>query len=359
MHHDPKPELSIIVPVLNEAAELPALFETLAAQQGIRFELILCDGGSSDGTLLAAAKLAASRAFTLHSTVSPPGRGCQMNVGAARATSALLLFLHADSRFTVCTALQSACSAYETWVREAASPTIAARFALHFRRSNASPSLAYFFYEAKSRLNRTECIRGDQGFMLSRAFFHQLGGFAAALPFYEDVMMAAQVARHGSWRLLPVQISTSARRFEAEGLAPRQVVNAIIVNAAVVGWAEFFTALSGLYRCHAETGRLLLFPLLEGIRTLIAGHDHTWRRTFWRATGGHVAANAWQLFFWLDVRRAYRAGREPGEATHQCLGFFERRLARLFHGTSAAFAAAALVWLWFRLLHLRCGRSEP
>src|SRR5450631_2618475 len=44
------PELSIIVPVLNEAEELPALFATLADQHGISFELIICDGGSSDGT---------------------------------------------------------------------------------------------------------------------------------------------------------------------------------------------------------------------------------------------------------------------------------------------------------------------
>ncbi len=45
------PEISIIVPVFNEAACLPDLFASLEAQRRIRFELILCDGGSTDKTI--------------------------------------------------------------------------------------------------------------------------------------------------------------------------------------------------------------------------------------------------------------------------------------------------------------------
>ena len=44
------PDISLIVPLLNEAAELPGLFASLSAQEGVRFEVILCDGGSSDGS---------------------------------------------------------------------------------------------------------------------------------------------------------------------------------------------------------------------------------------------------------------------------------------------------------------------
>jgi rSAM/selenodomain-associated transferase 2 len=357
MHHDQTPELSIIVPVLNEAAELPALFETLSSQQGIEFELILCDGGSGDGTPGLAAELSPTFPFPLRITITPAGRGHQMNAGAAVAAGKLLLFLHADSRFPDRKAVHRAVSAF-MGRSEYSSAQAGARFALRFRRSGNSPSLAYFFYEAKARLNRTDCIRGDQGFLLSREFFHQVGGFETSLPFYEDVKLVFSMEQQGAWMLLPAEITTSARRFEAEGLARRQVVNAIIVNADVVGWTELFSALPGLYRCHAETGRLLLFPLLEGIRSLIAGHDRTWRRTFWRETGRHVASNTWQLFFWLDVARAFRAGQGPGEVEPRLLGIFERRLAWLFRSTPAAFVTAAVVWLWYRLLHFRCGRSE-
>lgn len=356
MQHDNPLELSVIVPVLNEAAELPALFETLSAQQSVRFELILCDGGSGDGTPELAANLAPKLPFPLRGTITPRGRGRQMNAGAALAAGEWLLFLHADSRFPDRTALYRATSTFREQLTR--SPRqVAGRFALRFRRSDTSPSLAYFFYEAKARLNRADCIRGDQGFLISGKFFHQSGGFDTSLPFYEDVRLVSSAEKKGAWVLLPAEITTSARRFEAEGLCRRQVVNAIIVNAAVTGWAEFFTALPGLYRCHDETGRLRLFPLLEGIRSLIAGHDRAWRRTFWRETGRHVASNTWQLFFWLDVRRDFRAGQGPGEVKPRWLGIFERRLAWLFRSLPAAVVTAGVVRVWFRLARFRCGRS--
>ncbi|HEX9080222.1 MAG TPA: TIGR04283 family arsenosugar biosynthesis glycosyltransferase [Desulfuromonadaceae bacterium] len=356
MQRDQTPELSIIVPVLDESAELAALFENLSCQRGVCFELILCDGGSRDATPSLAAELAATCPFILKSTLSQRGRGRQMNAGAALAAGELLLFLHADSRFPEAFALSRAVAAFRNGQGGSSSHArAAARFSLTFRRSDDGASLAYCYYEAKARLNRSDCIRGDQGFLLSREFFRRLGGFDTSLPFFEDVTLGLSIARQGTWMLLPAEITTSARRFEAEGLCQRQVVNAIIVNAAVTGWTEFFSVLPGLYRCHAETGRLLLFPLMTGIRTLLGDHDRTWRRTFWRATGRHVAANAWQLFFWLDVRRTFRAGGGPAAVEPRCLDFYRRRLAWLFQGAPAALAAAALVRFWFGWLCLRGG----
>lgn len=358
MQRDQFPELSIIVPVLDEAAELPQLFETLSAQEGVGFELILCDGGSSDGTRQVATELAAGALFTVRSILTSKGRGRQMNAGAAIATGGLLLFLHADSRFPGRDSLCRGVTAFRSRLAESVSQAVAGRFALRFRRSEASPSLPYLFYEAKARLDRADCIRGDQGFMLSRGFFENLGGFETALPFYEDVRLAALVARHGAWRLLPAEISTSARRFETEGLYERQVVNAIIVNNFLVGWPEFFDSLPGLYRCHAGSGRLRLYPLLEGIRLLLAGQSPRRRREFWRATGRHVAANAWQIFFWLDVRRCFGAGKGPAEVSPRMLGLFERRLAWLFDTPPAACLADVVVRLWFRLLRLKHAGTE-
>ena len=360
MQRDQTPELSIIVPVLNESAELTALFENLSRQQGIRFELILCDGGSRDATLSLAAELAANCPFVLKSTLTQPGRGCQMNAGATMAAGELLLFLHADSRFPEAFALGRAVSAFrnQTETGGSAAQAEAARFALSFRRSDDSPSLAYCYYEAKARLNRSDCIRGDQGFLLSRGFFRQMGGFDTSLPFYEDVRLGLSIERQSSWMLLPAEITTSARRFEAEGLCQRQVVNAIIVNAAVIRWTEFFSALPELYRCHAETGRLDIFPLMTGIRTLLGAHDRTWRRTFWRATGRHVAENAWQILFWLDVRRTFRAGKGSAEVAPRCLDFYQRHLAWLFHSVPAAMTAGVLVRLWFRWLCFRGGKVQ-
>ena len=351
-------DLSIIVPILNEAEELPGLLETLLAQQEIRFELILCDGGSSDETLNLAQQMAEGCRADVRCIHAPRGRGRQMNAGASLARSEILLFLHADSRFSDPSALGSAVAAFRERYRKIGS-LVAARFALRFRRQKSAPSLAYFFYEAKARLDRADCIRGDQGFMLARHFFDELGGFNESLPFLEDVRLALKIGGQTEWMLLPAEISTSARRFESEGLCERQVANAIIVNALVCDWNEFFSTLPWLYRCSNESGRLLLFPLLDGIRTLLSAHDHAWRRNFWRATGKHVAANIWQLFFWLDVRRDFRAGQQQVSSPPRWYKLFSRYLEPLTRSPVAAAITAAAVRLWYRLLLIKSRHMMP
>jgi len=80
--------ISVVMPVLNEAATLAALL----AQPG-DWELIVADGGSSDGTPAVVPLDARVRLLR-----TPRGRGAQMNAGAAVARGDTLLFLHADTR---------------------------------------------------------------------------------------------------------------------------------------------------------------------------------------------------------------------------------------------------------------------
>jgi len=350
------PDISLIVPLLNEASELPGLFATLSAQQGVTLEVILCDGGSRDGSPQLCRQLGAAAAFSVHTINTPRGRGLQMNAGAGIAQSDLLLFLHVDSRFSGTDALRSAVSAYRKKSQETADH-VAARFRLRFRRQEAQPSLAYSFYESKARLNRADCIRGDQGFLLHRSLFNILGGFDTTLPFLEDVRLASAVAERARWLLLPVEISTSARRFETEGMYERQVVNAIITNAVAAGWTEFFSALPGLYHCNSLSGRLQLFPLLDGIRTLLAAKPAAWRRSFWRATGRHVAGNIWQLFFWLDVRSSFISGSRPDDLPTPRLQWFQRNLEGCTRGWLAETITAAAVWAWLRVMLIRHRRT--
>jgi len=346
------PDISLIVPILNEAAELPELFANLAAQEGVRLEVILCDGGSSDGSQQLCREWGAQAPFSVLSIGTPRGRGLQMNAAAGMARSELLLFLHADSRFKRVDALQSALSAFRKMSAVAVTP-VAARFRLRFRRQDSRPSLAYYFYESKARLNRADCIRGDQGFLLPRTLFDSLGGFDTELPFLEDVYLAAAAAEKAQWRLLPAEISTSARRFEREGLYERQVVNAIITNAIAAEWREFFSALPGLYRCNSVNGRLRLFPLLDGIRDLLAAEPAAWRRSFWRSTGRHVAGNIWQLFFWLDVRASFSKGEGPDDVITHKLHWFQHNLECFTRGRLAETITAAAVRVWFRVMLIK------
>ena len=82
----------MIVPVLNEARIVPAALAELLRQQG-SFEVIVVDGGSADGTADAARGVAGVRCIAC-----APGRGTQMNAGAAAARGDVLLFLHIDTR---------------------------------------------------------------------------------------------------------------------------------------------------------------------------------------------------------------------------------------------------------------------
>lgn len=341
------PDITIIVPILNDVGELPGLITSLVEQDGIALELIFCDGGSHDGSQKIVSQLGTGCRFPVRLIQAACGRGSQMNAGAASAGADLLLFLHADSRFEEHDAISTAIAFYRRQTMTG-SRLFAARFGLHFRRSSTTPSLPYFFYEAKSHLSRHDCIRGDQGFLLNRDTFAQLGGFDESLPFLEDIRLAATIARHSEWHLLPATISSSARRFETEGLKERQILNAIIVNNALAGWSGFFTSLPGLYRTHAASGRLQLFPILDGIRTLLEQSSTGWRRSFWQTTGRHVAGNAWQLFYWLDVRTAFANGKSPGEVQPRCLNFYLQRLEPFFKTRCATFMAQSAVRLWLR-----------
>ncbi len=82
--------ISVIIPVLDEAENLPRVFAALDAEQ-TPHEVIVVDGGSRDGTAEVARRLGA----TVLS--SPPGRGNQICRGVSEASGDVLFFLHADS----------------------------------------------------------------------------------------------------------------------------------------------------------------------------------------------------------------------------------------------------------------------
>ena len=83
-------KVSVIIPALNEADQLAATLQAVGASRP--HEIILVDGGSTDGT-----RSLAQSAGAVVIQAKPPGRARQMNAGAARATGGVLLFLHADT----------------------------------------------------------------------------------------------------------------------------------------------------------------------------------------------------------------------------------------------------------------------
>jgi hypothetical protein len=347
MQHPDIPELSIVVPVLNEVDAVRPLLQMLAVQEGVSMELFLCDGGSCDGTIAAAA--VAAEQYHLQLTIMPcnAGRGRQMNAGAGSARAKTLLFLHVDSLFRDPRALRGGLDRLDAAITARGDDRVAGRFGLRFNRTTTGGERGYHFYECKARLDRPGCIHGDQGFLLRRSLFEALGSFPESPSMLAETRFAGTVQHKASWLLLPAEIHTSARRFEDEGLAVRQTLNAVIMSLAATGHDRMLAELPGLYRSRGEGSETGLHPVLQAISAWIAAMPPVERTAFWRATGSYVRDNAWQLAFALDTRRRFRRGLPP-EAEPAVLAFYDRWLDRLTDHAVGRQAAAWLTRLWFR-----------
>ncbi|MDH3454828.1 MAG: TIGR04283 family arsenosugar biosynthesis glycosyltransferase [Desulfuromonadales bacterium] len=342
----PTPELSIIIPTLNEARSLPLLLGDLVRQQGVVFEVIVSDGCSSDATCQLANELFDSGQLLGACHVGPSGRGRQLNAGASLASSAWLLFLHADSRLGNTHQLQEALEFMRVHQQREASDLSAGRFALRFDPPDEE-GFGLFFYETKARLGRPGCIHGDQGLLLTKAFFQRVGPYREDLPVMEDTCLAEAIRAHGQWLLLPGELVTSARRFQAEGLKSRQTLNALMMNSLTIGWLEFFTRAPDIYRQQDRNQPLQLQPFFSLFKDLFAEMTPRRRWTIWLATGTYVRSQAWQIGLALDCRQAFRNGVDRQPLAGCWLKWFDRWFDPATNHRAGHVLTALLVRLWF------------
>lgn len=344
-------ELSVVIPTLNEAAALPALLADLRRQQDIVLQVIVADGGSQDGTPAFAAHAAAQV------VLAPRGRGAQMNAGAREAVAPHLLFLHADSRIESPRLLREGLDALreasrlQPLLQEGVEGGVAGHWALRFARTRTGDERLYRYLEAKTALNRAGTINGDQGLLIGAGFFRALGGYDERLPLLEDQRLAAKIFARGGWVVLPGRLTTSARRFEAEGAYRRYTLMSLIMGLHAAGTEEYFTRARAVYAAQADTGRLRLGPHLALLRQVL--RDAGPRRALqivWRASR-YARQNAWQMFFWCDVA----LGRER----RPCLRFHDRVFGPLTNNVLFDALAFVLVGAWFLvLLPLGCAVVE-
>ncbi len=348
-----KVELSLIVPILNERSQLLEFFANLKQQQDLKLELVICDGGSTDGSWEWLQQQHPDWA-DFKTIQSPSGRGRQLNSAVEIATGEWLLFLHIDSRFTDPLDLRKGLD----HLSSTGSEIIAGHFALKFRRQDHSLSGGYYFYEWKARLGRPETIHGDQGFFLHRSLLERVGGFCENLPAMEDTDFAERLRSVGQWQLLPAEISTSARRFETEGLWQRQLLGSLIMCFRVIGWNHFFVMAPAIYQQQRESKKLLLLPFFQLIRKLLNELPVRERWRLWWQAGCYIRTHAWQLFFAVDVRCAFRNGLPVGRGRLRWLNFFEPIYSFLTDNLLGRSVATILLRIWFELVSLWLSRRE-
>lgn len=203
--------LSIVIPTLNAADTLPATLDFIAATgDGLVGEVIVADGGSTDGT----DALAEAGGATV--VRAARGRGAQLAAGARAASGAWLLFMHAD------TVLEPGWrAAVVDFIAEPASGGLAATF--RFALDDPSPAARRLEAIVSWRCRFLALPYGDQGLLIGAGLYRSLGGFRP-LPLMEDVDMVRRIGR-GRLVMLDLGAVTSAARYRRAGYLGRAVRN--------------------------------------------------------------------------------------------------------------------------------------
>ncbi len=188
--------LSIIIPTLNAGTELASFIAHLRETSPAETQIILADGGSTDGSL------ATIRETIIH---SPPGRGQQIAAGIVAATGDWLLIAHADTQPAVRwhDLLQQAILQHP----QAAMLVLGQRF--------LPPSWPTLFIEALNELRVVfgGVAFGDQTMVIRRRALEQSGGFPAQ-PLMEDVEASMTLQAHGEIIYLGQEWQVSAKKWQ-------------------------------------------------------------------------------------------------------------------------------------------------
>jgi rSAM/selenodomain-associated transferase 2 len=210
--------VSVIVPVLGDAAALERLLRNLRALSPPPAEVIVVDGGANQDCRRICENALATW------LPSAAGRGQQLREGAARARGTVLWFLHADAEPPT-----EAIAAIGKAVRSGANGG-------YFRfRFSGAPGAAQALLAALINLRaRFGVPYGDQGIFATRAAYDAAGGFAAE-PLFEEVPLVRALRRTGRFTALTAAIGVSPRRWERDGWIRRTLGNRALAVAYMAG----------------------------------------------------------------------------------------------------------------------------
>jgi rSAM/selenodomain-associated transferase 2 len=232
-------QVSIIIPVLNEAPLIQPFLAHLR-QRAAGAEVIVTDGGSSDGTAKLAAELS-------HRVVhGEAGRAAQMNAGALVARGEILWFLHADARVPL--------QCLPEIERVMSNPRVVGGFFRIRLPRGFIYRLTDSFAHYAGILLRMRC--GDHGIFCRRTAFVGVGGFPE-VPLMEDVEFFRRLRRSGRVVCSQKRIVVSPRRYEAIGRARLTFAYGFIATLYVCGVP--LSILARIYQrtcCAANDGRI-------------------------------------------------------------------------------------------------------
>jgi rSAM/selenodomain-associated transferase 2 len=189
--------LSVIIPTLNEVGRIENVLAALAAEE-TPAEIIVADGGSTDGTI------AAVRSSSAKLIECDPGRGNQLYQGAGAATGDILFFLHADTN------LPKGALAVILEELKAHPDAGGGNFRLLFDGDTKFDRWLIGFY----RWIRSQGVYyGDSGIFVRRSVYQAIGPIRA-IPLMEDYDFTRRLERRGPTLCIEQPpLITSSRKF--------------------------------------------------------------------------------------------------------------------------------------------------
>ena len=224
-------KISVIIPALDEEQTIGRCLA--AAQREMPgAEIVVVDGGSSDGT----ARVAMSHGARVIS--GHRGRGSQCRAGSEAATGEWMVFLHADAR------LEPGCGQA---LRDAIDdPSFSAgTFRLDYQRSE----WLYRLTGWTSRFDSALTSYGDQGIVVRRNLHDRIGGMPA-IPLFEDVQYLDRLRCFTRIRKLAGTIVPSIRRYQANGLIKQLAFNMFLMLLYRIGVSP--VRLASWYRAESH-----------------------------------------------------------------------------------------------------------
>ena len=200
--------ISIVIPVLNEAANINRLLAHLIENEtGENIsEIIVVDGNSQDNTTELVKEFSKNSTIAIRLIQSERGRAKQMNAGANHSKSTILYFLHADSYPP---------KGFDTLIiSEIEKQQLAGCFKMRFDSNHWWLAIVGW----ATRFNWKICRGGDQSLFITKALFNEIGGFDQRYIIYEDQILTNQLYKRKQFVVIQHWIVTSARLYEKKGV---------------------------------------------------------------------------------------------------------------------------------------------
>jgi rSAM/selenodomain-associated transferase 2 len=192
-------QLSIIIPVFNDAPTLHLLLTALAPLRARQAEIIVVDGSSKDDPHT----VAQGRVDCI--ITAPKGRAAQQHAGAQVAHGDALWFVHAD-----CTPPANA----DALIQHALQHHPWGRFDVRLRGQSRWLPLVAWMMNQRSRI--TGICTGDQGIFVARHVYAHIGGMPQ-ITLMEDIAFSKRLKCVGRPACITTAITASGRRWDKHG----------------------------------------------------------------------------------------------------------------------------------------------